>query len=200
MSTERPRVQSYLDPEVYQKLKEFQQEQGLKESAALNQILKEYFGLEASNRPSAPLQIEEKVDEQLNKQWNEFNLFRVELKTEVWLQLKKEFAIWNESLQKAVSQLSDRLETLEEICKPIEGLAELSKPIESSNSPSDSPSNLPDFLNAANLARRLGISKSVISRRKSETNFEDWSKQLDPAGIGWRFPGKGQRFFPVITP
>lgn len=68
---------------------------------------------------------------------------------------------------------------------------------ESSSELPSEPSNLPGFLNAANLARRLRVSNSAISRRKTDSIFTEWSKGHDPAGIGWRFPGRGQRFFPV---
>lgn len=181
--------------------------------------------IEADNR---------KIDEELNRQWNEFNLFQAQFKTEVWLQLKKEFAIWNESLQKAVTKLTDRLEAVEDSLEVVlsespgnsptgekdgrspsprlqeepsgNGEANSSIPYLEPNTEEsafceapgleDVPGNSP-FLNAANLARRLGISKSVISRRKCESTFEEWSKGKDPAGVGWRFPGKGQRFYPV---
>jgi len=218
MSTERPRVQAYLDPELYEKLKEFQQERGLKESAALNQVLREYFGLEALNQflnPSLSMEevIEKSVDEKLNKFFNDFNVFRVEFKNEVWLQLKTQFNIWNQELHRVSNEklqefsdstfreLNSRLEAVEEICKPIEGLAELSKPMKSVEDElsNKSLSELPRALNLTQLARRLGVVKSVISNRKARPDFEEWSRGKDPEGKAWQCRKEGQwiKFYPV---
>lgn len=64
------------------------------------------------------------------------------------------------------------------------------------------PSDSPETLNLSQLARHLKISKSVISRRKEQSNFEEWSKGRDPTGIGWRCVKKGEsiKFFPVVRP
>jgi hypothetical protein len=41
------------------------------------------------------------------------------------------------------------------------------------------------------LAQRLGVSSSTISRYKERTNFGEWSQALDPEGMGWVYTGKG---------
>ncbi len=46
------------------------------------------------------------------------------------------------------------------------------------------------------LARRLGVSSSTISRYKERTNFGEWSQTLDPDGIGWSYTGKA---FVIMT-
>lgn len=197
MSTDRPRIQGYLEPEVHQRFNQFKQEQGLKESPALNQILKEYFGMEDSNQPSAsPLAIEEMIDKSLNEKFKEFNLFRAEFKNEVWLQLKTQFNIWNQALQEAIAkekstiqELTNRLEKVEATVKPSIGLTEISRPI----------SNSPSKLNLTQLARRLNVAKSVVSSRKSRPDFEAWSRSKDPDGLAWQCRKEGQwlKFYPV---
>lgn len=62
----------------------------------------------------------------------------------------------------------------------------------------DNKSDIPEFLNAANLARRLGVSKSVVSRRKSQPNFYNWTKSRDPEAIAWRYDS-GQQIFRGIS-
>lgn len=37
----------------------------------------------------------------------------------------------------------------------------------------------------ADLAKRLGVATSTVSRMQSKPNFPDWSKQRDPIGIAW---------------
>lgn len=46
-------------------------------------------------------------------------------------------------------------------------------------------------LSGRQLALRLGVSSSTISRYKERTNFGEWSQTLDPEGIGWGYVGKG---------
>jgi hypothetical protein len=45
-------------------------------------------------------------------------------------------------------------------------------------------------LSGRQLARRLGVSSSTISRYKERTNFGEWSQTLDPEGITWSYTGK----------
>ncbi|MEX0270901.1 hypothetical protein AB3R30_17300 [Leptolyngbyaceae cyanobacterium UHCC 1019] len=46
-------------------------------------------------------------------------------------------------------------------------------------------------LSGRQLAYRLGVSSSTISRYKERTNFGEWSQALDPDGIAWSYTGKG---------
>lgn len=41
-------------------------------------------------------------------------------------------------------------------------------------------------LRLSQLADRLGVDEKLIVKNKFESFFADWSKQLDPDGIGWR--------------
>jgi hypothetical protein len=42
-------------------------------------------------------------------------------------------------------------------------------------------------LTGRQLARRLGVNSSTISRRKEREGFPAWAQDLDPDGIGWRY-------------
>jgi hypothetical protein len=46
------------------------------------------------------------------------------------------------------------------------------------------------FLSGRQLALRLGVSSSTISRYKERLNFSEWSQTLDPEGIAWIYTGK----------
>jgi hypothetical protein len=45
--------------------------------------------------------------------------------------------------------------------------------------------NLDEPLSGRELARRLGVNSSTISRRKDRDDFPTWSQDLDPDGIKW---------------
>ncbi len=40
-------------------------------------------------------------------------------------------------------------------------------------------------MTGADLAKRLGVATSTVSKMQSKPNFSDWSKQRDPSGIPW---------------
>ncbi len=46
-------------------------------------------------------------------------------------------------------------------------------------------------LSGRQLAHRLGVSSSTISRYKERTDFGEWSETRDPQGIAWSYTGKG---------
>ncbi len=116
MPTDRPRIQAYLDPVIYDLLLGWKKQRGItKESEAINQILAEYFGVENS---TAPAQID---PEQI----------RVLAAAECQAWANKLLVTINSKLE----VIGIRLDTLESIVKPIEGLAELSR---------DLPRELPD--------------------------------------------------------
>lgn len=149
MGTDRPRIQAYVEPELYNYYQGWKQERGIEgDSAALNELLREFFGekvirseitspglskedieeliaqdceagLEeikreiASKLPTKP-EIDAKVDDYLEEKFKELNVFRVEFKNEVWLQLKSQFAIWNQTLQEGLLRVNGRLDAVED--------------------------------------------------------------------------------------
>lgn len=47
------------------------------------------------------------------------------------------------------------------------------------------------------LAERLKVSVCTISKRKSQSDFSQWSKSKDPEGISWKYSAKSQMFVSV---
>lgn len=54
-----------------------------------------------------------------------------------------------------------------------------------------------EALTQAQLARRLGVSAGMISRRKLSPDLPEWTKTRDPDGVGWAYLAQAQRFLPV---
>ena len=46
-------------------------------------------------------------------------------------------------------------------------------------------------LSCRQLAQRLGVSKSIVRKRKRQAGFSEWSKSLDPEGIAWSYQSGG---------
>lgn len=61
----------------------------------------------------------------------------------------------------------------------------------------ESPSKLPSELTASELAKRLGVNKSWVSRHKQDISFEGDTREKDPEAIAWRYDRKKQKFFPA---
>lgn len=60
---------------------------------------------------------------------------------------------------------------------------------------SESITDIPHSLTQAELARRLNVSASAISRKKLAFNFPDWTKTQDPDAIAWSYSTETQRFY-----
>jgi hypothetical protein len=55
-------------------------------------------------------------------------------------------------------------------------------------------------LKQTELAKRLDIHYNTIGKRKSESDFPQWSQKRDPEGIPWEYLPKIRLFAPVEIP
>lgn len=54
-------------------------------------------------------------------------------------------------------------------------------------------------LNQSQLAERLGVHSTTISKNKTKSDFISWSRKKDPAGIAWAYSPETKEFFPLAT-
>jgi hypothetical protein len=52
-------------------------------------------------------------------------------------------------------------------------------------------------LTGLQLAARLKVHSSLISRKKQKSYFKAWTSQLDPLGLAWKYTAVTRRFHPV---
>ena len=52
-------------------------------------------------------------------------------------------------------------------------------------------------LTQAQLADRLGVDASTLTRQKGKNGFPDWSRSKDPDSVAWRYNSKSKRFHAV---
>jgi len=219
MATDKPGVMTFLHPELYQQLVAFKETQHLRSlSHAVELALGEYFGVAITpmtrhqsatpaTQPSrSPVTLTTKVDQLVTEQESLYQ------------------AVLN--LQQMTEHLLVRsVSTLPEPDVPAELLANLSVPLvrltpaafsllhTRQDDQSELMSSLPPAtvvsehqvsaalarkgLTGLQLAARLKVHSSLISRKKQKSYFKAWTSQLDPLGLAWKYTAVTCRFHPV---
>ena len=54
-------------------------------------------------------------------------------------------------------------------------------------------------LNQSQLAARLGVHATTISKNKIKSDFISWSRKKDPAGVAWTYSPETKEFFPLAS-
>lgn len=55
----------------------------------------------------------------------------------------------------------------------------------------------PEGISQRKLADRLNVDPETIARHKQKDDFEQWSSELDPDGLGWRYDTELKKYFGV---
>jgi hypothetical protein len=204
MGTDKPRIQVYIEPQLYQAFKDWRKGRGIdKDSLALNELIKEYLGVSEAEPnyeglPDDRLRI--LIQEEL---WSSGRQDFIEgIKVHAEKTISKAVAeakeYWQAIDQKdeikrltaTINQLRGRVEALEKASKPIEAIREISNKLHS-------PPN--ESLNCSQLARRLGVNHGTISKNRGKPDFEEWTKGKDPDAIAWKYDREKKLFSPKLT-
>lgn len=62
-----------------------------------------------------------------------------------------------------------------------------------------SSSKVPKLLNQVQLAKRLSVHPSTISKRKTKPDFIQWTREKDPEAIAWQYSRETKRFSPLVV-
>jgi hypothetical protein len=54
-------------------------------------------------------------------------------------------------------------------------------------------------LNQSQLAERLGVHSTTISKNKTKSDFISWTRKKDPAGVAWTYSPETKEFFPLMS-
>ena len=219
MATDKPGVMTFLNPELYQRLIAFKETQHLRSlSHAVELALGEYFGVAITpmtrhqaatpaTQPSrSPVTLTTKVDQLVTEQ---ASLHQAVLNLQ----------------QMTEHLLVHSVSTLPEPDVPADLLTNLSVPSARLTSAAFSllharqddqgelMSSQPSAtvvsehrvaaalarkgLTGLQLAARLKVHSSLISRKKQKSSFKAWTSQLDPLGLAWKYTAVTRRFHPV---
>jgi metal-responsive CopG/Arc/MetJ family transcriptional regulator len=109
-------------------------------------------------------------------------------------------------LRDMVNTLSDSIRRLESnlitSSGSVERLDKYPKSDHDSKQPKQGELNIPTMsdsvvLNGTELAKRLGMSQSMISKHKESQELAVWSKEKDPDSIAWSYNPKTKKFSPI---
>jgi hypothetical protein len=289
MATSKPKLQGYVEQDLFDRFSEWKAERGIEgDSAALTQLLKEFFGVPSPQVPVPPpdeSDIRQIVELLLEEKLPSREEIRISIQEELWDSGKRDFidgikahaenaiaskisqsqAYWEstaasgQEMKKAIAQIEDRITALEsnppsnpssdtelmsEIADTLHNLEERLEALESrllqsakvpespgdrlaaacisgavDNSPKPSaqpdseisptekqqkesrlPSDLPPSLSGTELAKRLRIDKSLVTKNRDKSTFETWTAFKDPRGIAWRYMADTKRYEPVRQP
>lgn len=65
--------------------------------------------------------------------------------------------------------------------------------------PDQTPGSRLSPLNQSQLAERLGVHATTISKNKTKGDFISWSRKKDPAGVAWTYSPETKEFFPLAS-
>lgn len=54
-------------------------------------------------------------------------------------------------------------------------------------------------VNQSQLAERLGVHSTTISKNKTKPDFISWTRKKDPAGVAWTYSPETKEFFPLMS-
>lgn len=202
MPTEKPSVITYVDPGLYEQLVSVKEERGARSlSQTVEEILKEYVSGSLSSNISSTIFIEQ--NRQLIQQVNGLIKSHQSLQELVMDLQSMILATISGSMpnsahiefltQKARSRQITQQFTQENS----ENRKSKKKEKDESYINKLTPEVIKDGLTGTQLADRLNIHSSILSRRRSKPDFSEWSQKLDPNRVAWKYIGFSRRFYPT---
>lgn len=187
MPTENRRIATYFPKDIDDKFNTFKLERGIRgDSQALLTIVSEFLGVtQEVARFSSP------------------DLFsRFEGLEKVVLKIQQELGQIRSVPESSYEQ--EIQESLEQVIPPVPGQLSFLEPVIESSTSVDLPSELVSELllplTGSELSKRLGLASKVLSdrrRKRTETALIEWSREIDPDGIGWQYDLEKKIYFPI---
>ncbi len=221
MATDKPKLQGYVERELLDRFTQWKSERGIeKDSAALNELLREFFGVPHQVAPPANLEdlVEALVEKKLDSRIVELEAKIIEAMveqrvgnlpsnppsdTETLSQLADDYGELHDHFQ----ELESRVSSLENAV-PVTGRSPSNWHTQTDGLPSELPSNpLPSEtekpkpislsltgLSGVELAKRLGVNPATLIKNRGKSAFEEWSKARDPQALAWRYAADIKRY------
>lgn len=201
MPTEKPSVMTYINPGLYKQLVALKEERGAKSlSQTVEEILKEYVSGSISSTMSNAVFLEQnrRLVEQVNLLVEGYQILQksvIDLK--VLLAALKLSALHPNQPNPCNQGIAIEHNTQKIIQTNGTSSDSLSLQEIKANFAQISHTLIEGGLKGIHLAKRLNVDSSTLSRRRSRSDFSEWTRQLDPDKISWFYIGFDRRFYPM---
>lgn len=200
MPTEKPSVTTYVDSGLYKQLVALKEKRRARSlSHTVEEILKEYVSGSISSSIFSSLLLEQNshLIQQINLlleshqalQENMAKLERiisVKLISSTSISTQTEISCQGSTAKKGIQEFVQE-----------NGVIKSFEQEDTKNNSAQSLSTVENGLTGIQLATRLNINSSILSRRRSRHDFSQWSQRLDPDRIAWTYIGFSRRFCPT---
>jgi hypothetical protein len=219
MATDKPGVMTFLNPELYKRLVAFKETQRLRSlSHAVELALGEYFDvaitpvtLHQAASPAiqptrSPVTLTTKVDQLVAEQesLHQAVLSLHQMTEHLLVRLVSTLpepeipAALETNLSEPSARLTSTALNLLHTRQDDQGESITSLPPSTAESEHRVSAALArKGLTGLQLAERLKVHSSLISRKKQKSYFKAWTRQLDPHGLAWKYTAVTRRFHPV---
>lgn len=207
MPTKKPGVMTYLESGLYEKLLELKERRGARSlSQTVEEILKEYFGGTISSTLSNTLFLEQQRQlvrqiTDLSEKYQTLQEAIADLQSIVLAvanATRPDSAPINLLTQKFTArQVSKKLAQQKRKDSLIQDKCSLGKLTQPQNSDNLALEKIKKGLTGTELANRLNVNSSTLSRRRSRSDFSNWSQLLDPDKIAWSYNYFTKAFYPA---
>jgi len=181
MTTDNKRIAGYLPPKIYDRFQQYKQDNGgLSDSKAIIKLISDHLGVSDGVTQSDlpfPITLTDAQKQELKS----------ELKEELLSDLRTEFERMREGQSRVIEVSSQAGELIgDSASEPKQLPAQISLVEDSEPEVAQSESL---WLIAGQLAKRLGVNPSTVSKRvgKGIDSFREWSSGKDPDGMAWEF-------------
>ena len=207
MPTDKPGVTTYLNPGLYEKLLELKERSGAKSlSQTVEEILKDYFSSAITSTLSSALFLEQQRQLVQQITWLTENYQTLQESVTDLQRMVLAGANASPSGLTQMNLLSQEF-TAKQVAQQLakqkkeSGLIRGKHYLRSSDqlqiTSNSTIETIKQGLTGTQLANRLKVHSSNLSRKRSHSSFSDWSQQLDPDDIGWQYNSLVRRFYPA---
>ena len=212
MSSSNPKVSAYVPKNIFDIFRHFYVEKNMSMSQAVTVIFSEYFQVEPhQSLPSGLLSSRvEKLEYEISalSSLDHASLSKLLVRVKF---LEDALSKFDSSLGiKPLSELSmgslssepqvdENDSSQDTIIKSLKTKPEIPKSLQlfPDDIGRNTDFNTVDTLNGTQLAKRLGISQSMISKYKEINGLAEWSKRKDPQAIAWSYNSVSKKFSPI---
>ena len=169
---------------------------GESDSQTAQRLMREALGVSTETSISSTLTLDERIQSVVEEKLSAFAANQNNLLNRLQERLQQiEFRL-EETVTKVEAQVNPVLvDTVDSIVNRKEGVT--NPVVDNVDKIIDKKSDR--FLSGADLAKRLGVNPTTLSKNRAKPNFAQWSQGKDPEQRAWQYVSKMKQYTPVLS-